>query len=192
MFTSAVREGKLPPDFAASDAYQVSVILDGQVKDERFLAFLDRLGRETRGSLSLDDLVALDAVHRDVRLPERVQPRVSSLIAMGALERVSPKRLTLSRRFYAFVGRRGEYTRRRGLDRRTNKALLLEHIQQNENEGSPLADLNQVLPGMKPTQVQNLLRELKRDGLAHPVGRTRAARWFPGLGHTRPPDDSST
>jgi hypothetical protein len=25
-----------------------------------------------------------------------------------------------------------------------------------------------------------LLRELKRESLVHPVGRTKAARWFPG------------
>lgn len=180
MFSSAVREGKLPPDFGGSDAYQVSVVLNGQVQDERFLAFLDRLGKQTQLSLSLDDLIVLDAVHRDTHVPERAQSRINTLISMGALERVSPKKLTLSRRFYTFVGKRGEYTRRRGLDRGTNKALLLQHIQQNTREGSPLAELNQVLPGMKPTQVQNLLRELKRDGHAHPVGRTKAARWFPG------------
>ena len=180
MFSTAVREGKLPPDFANSDAYQVSVVLHGQVQDERFLSFLDRLGRETQRSLDLDDLVILDAVHRDARVPDHVQSRVPGLISMGALERVSPKKLTLSRRFYAFVGKRGEYTRRRGLDRGTNKALLLQHIEQNVRDGSPLAELNQVLPGMKPTQVQNLLRELKRDGRARPVGRTKAARWFPG------------
>jgi ATP-dependent DNA helicase RecG len=180
MFSSAVREGKLPPDFTGSDAYQVSVVLSGQVQDERFLAFLDRLGKETQRSLSLDDLVVLDAVHRDAPVPEYVQARIPGLISMGALERVSRKKLILSRRFYAFVGERGEYTRRRGLDRSTNKALLLQHIQQNAREGAPLAELNQVLPGMKQTQVQNLLRELKRAGEAHPVGRTKAARWFPG------------
>lgn len=180
MFSSAVREGKLPPDFAGSDAYQVSVVLSGQVQDERFLAFLSRVGQETQRSLSLDDLIVLDAVHRDAQVPERVQPRVPELIRTGALERVSSKKLTLSRRFYAFVGKRGEYTRRRGLDRRTNKALLLQHIQQNAQDGSPLAELNQVLPGIKPSQIQNLLRELKVAGEAHPVGRTKAARWFPG------------
>lgn len=180
MFSSAVREGKLPPDFTGSDDYQVSVVLNGQVQDERFLAFLNRLGEETQRSLSLDDLVVLDAVHRDTSVPGHVQSRIPALVSMGALERVSRKRLVLSRRFYAFVGERGEYTRRRGLDHRTNKALLLQHIQQNARDGSPLAELKQVLPNLTATQVQNLLRELKRDGLVHPVGRTKAARWFPG------------
>lgn len=180
MFSTAVREGKLPPDFTNSDAYQVSVVLNGRVQDERFLAFLDRLGKETQNSLDVDDLVVLDAVHRDVPVPDRVRPRVAALIGVGALERLSPKKLTLSRRFYSFVGRPGEYTRRRGLDRGTNKALLLQHIEQSARNGTPLAELNQVLPGIKPTQVQNLLRELKAEGKAHPKGKTKGARWFPG------------
>jgi ATP-dependent DNA helicase RecG len=182
MFSAAVREGKRPPDFAGSDTHQVSVVLSGQVQDARFLSFLERVGRETQRSLSLDDLIVLDAVHRDAKVPERVKTRIPGLVALGALERVSPKKLTLSRRFYAFVGKRGEYTLRRGLDRSTNKALLLQHIGQNAQDGAPLAELNQVLPGMKPTQVQNLLRELQKDGQAHHVGRTKGARWFPGPG----------
>jgi ATP-dependent DNA helicase RecG len=180
MFSAAVLEGKLPPDFSRSDNYLVSVILHGQVQDEGFLRFLEELGTETQRALSLDDLIVLDAVHRELPIPERAKQRVAPLIALGALERPSPKKLTLSRRYYSFVGRRGEYTRRRGLDRDTNKALIRQHIERSAGEGSPLAELNQVLPGMKASQVQNLLRELKRDGVAHPVGRTKAARWFPG------------
>lgn len=180
MFSAAVTEGKLPPDFSRSDDFLVSVTLHGQVQDEGFLRFLERLGAEAQRLLSLDDLIVLDAVHRERPIPERAKQRISPLIALGALERPSPKKLTLSRRFYSFVGKRGEYTRRRGLDRETNKALLRQHIEHNASEGSPLGELNQVLPGMNVSQVQNLLRELKQVGLAHPVGKTRGARWFPG------------
>lgn len=183
MFSAAVSEGKLPPDFSRSDDFLVSVILHGQVQDEGFLRFLERLNGETQRSLSLDDLIVLDAIHRELPIPERAKQRVPLLISLGALERASPKKLTLSRRYYTFVGKPGEYTRRRGLDRETNKALLCQHIERNAQSGSPLGELNQVLPGLNASQVQNLLREIKQAGLAHPVGRTRAARWFPG-----PPD----
>ena len=37
----------------------------------------------------------------------------------------------MSRRFHASIGKGGEYTRRKGLDRDTNKALLLKHITEN-------------------------------------------------------------
>ncbi|MFO7976729.1 MAG: AlbA family DNA-binding domain-containing protein [Planctomycetota bacterium] len=48
--------------------------------------------------------------------------------------------------------------------------------------GSPLKDLLQVLPSLSGEQVKTLLRELKAGGKAHPVGTTRATRWFPGPG----------
>ena len=180
MFSTALREGKLPPDFADTDAYQVSVVLQGAVIDGRFITFLERLSKESGQELRLDDLLVLDAIHREQPVPDRLHERVSSLLARGAIERVSRRKWTLSRRFYTWVGKRGEYTRRRGLDRATNKELLLKHITDNARDGSPLNELAQVLPSLSATQVQNFLRELKNEGKAHPVGKTRGARWFPG------------
>jgi ATP-dependent DNA helicase RecG len=98
----------------------------------------------------------------------------------GVVERVGRGKFILSRKFYDFARTRGVYTRKRGLDRETNKALLLKHIEDNQNEGSPLAELLQVLPGLSRPQVQTLLRELRREGKSHPVGKTKAGRWYPG------------
>jgi ATP-dependent DNA helicase RecG len=87
----------------------------------------------------------------------------------------------LSRALYAFLGQGGVYTRQRGLDRETNKALLLKHIQDNAQEGSQLQELRQVLPALSRTQVQVLLRELLAEGHIRLVGYTSAARWYPGV-----------
>ena len=86
----------------------------------------------------------------------------------------------LSRRYYSFVGKKGAYTRKKGLDRETNKSLLMKHIQENASEGSPLQDLMDVLPTLTRDQVRTLLRELRSEGKAHSSGTTRAALWYPG------------
>ena len=83
----------------------------------------------------------------------------------------------LSRRFYSFLKQKGEYTRRRGLDRDTNKALLVKHISLNNEEGSKLDELRQVLPALSRNQVQLLLQELKKSEQIVNQGRTSAARW---------------
>ena len=88
--------------------------------------------------------------------------------------------LLLSQRFYRRIGKAGVYTRKRGLDRQTNKELLLKHIQNNQRKGSQLRELRQVLPALSPYQVQRLLQSLKREERIHIVGTTKAARWFPG------------
>jgi ATP-dependent DNA helicase RecG len=88
-------------------------------------------------------------------------------------------RYLLSRRFYRFLGQGEVYTRRLGLDRETNKALLLKHIEDSAETGTKLEELQQVLPGLSRNQVQTLLRELKRRGRIRLEGVTRAGRWFP-------------
>jgi ATP-dependent DNA helicase RecG len=178
MFSSAVREGKLPPDFAASDAYQVSVALNGKVQDEHFLPFLDRLGKETQRDLMLHDLLVLDAVHRELPIPDAAAHRVSALIDLGAIERVARKRFVLARRFYEIKGRSGEYTRRRGLDQDTRRELLLKHIRDSGTKGSPVSELAQVLPDASRNELKTLLRQLKDAGRIQVGGSKRGARWF--------------
>jgi ATP-dependent DNA helicase RecG len=185
MFGTAIREGKLPPDFRGTDAYQVAITLHGKVQDDAFLVFLERLSQEQQVTLRIDDLLVLDRVHRQLTVPEHLSHRVAPLVELGAIERIGRGRgvrYLLPRRFYKVIGKKGSYTRQRGLDRNTNKALLYQHIEDCGSEGCPLGDLQLVLPDLSRGQVQTLLREMKRDGVVHTIGLTRAGRWFPGPG----------
>jgi ATP-dependent DNA helicase RecG len=87
-------------------------------------------------------------------------------------------RYLLSRRFYRFLGRAGAYTRRRGLDRETNKSLLLRHIEDSAATGARFEELQQVLPGLSRNQVQGLLRALRDEGRIRVEGQRRWARWL--------------
>ena len=100
------------------------------------------------------------------------------------MERVARGRFILGRRYYAATGKKGVYTRKRGLDRETNKELLLRHIRENASVGSKMDEFYQVLPGFVRSQIQVLLRELKAEGRIHVDGMTSAARWFPGNGES--------
>ena len=76
------------------------------------------------------------------------------------------------------VGKAGIHTRMVGLDRNTNKELLLKHIRQNGSKGTPFKELQQVLPGHSRGQIQTLLRELRAENHIHCEGNTSAAKWF--------------
>ena len=65
----------------------------------------------------------------------------------------------------------------RGLDRDTNKALLLKHIMNIGKEGAPFQELSQVLPSLPRSTIQRLLRELRDEGLIIVSGERRHARW---------------
>jgi ATP-dependent DNA helicase RecG len=96
----------------------------------------------------------------------------------GILERSARNKYILSRQFHAFLGKRGVYTRKRGLDKETNKALLLKHIQGCGQEGCKFEELAQVLPSLSRYQIHSLLKELKGGKKIRVEGRTRAGRWF--------------
>jgi ATP-dependent DNA helicase RecG len=179
MFEECIKESKALPDFTGTDDYQVSLTLQGEVQDLNFLRFLERIGQETQASFSTKDFLLLDLIHKERPVPQELRDRVPGLLDRGVVERVRKGKFILSRRFYSFVGRKGVYTRKRGLDRNTMKALLLRHIRDNSSTGSRMQEFMEVLPGLTRNQVHGLLKEMKKDGRARPLGSTRAAKWYP-------------
>ncbi|MGH9338488.1 MAG: AlbA family DNA-binding domain-containing protein [Acidobacteriota bacterium] len=133
-------------------------------------------------TFSTEDFLVVDLVHRDRPVPDYLRPRGEYLLEQGVLERVGRGRgvhFLLSRRFYRLLGKPGVYTRKRGLDRDQNKALLLRHIESSARTGARFEEFRQVLPALSRHQVQTLVRELKRAGQIVVRGSTKAARWFP-------------
>ena len=187
MFEVCIRESKPKPDFVGTDAHQVALTLHGEVKEPRFLRFLEQVGRERLASFSTEDLLVADAVYRGDSIPEPVKPRMPRLLDLGIIESVGRGkgvRYLLGQRFYGFLGKRGAYTRRRGLDQETSKALLLKHVEQCGDSGCALKELAQVLPARSKRQVQGLLATLRQEGRIHLKGKTRGGRWCPGASGT--------
>lgn len=184
MFERSIQQGKPRPDFTGTDNYNVVITLHGQVQDLRFLEFMEEIGRETLASFGTHDFLVLDLVHREENVPEYLKPSLLKLLELGLVERLGRGKGTyyiLSRRFYAAIQKRGIYTRKKGLDRETNKQLLLKHIMDSRREGSRMEDFRQVLPACSRGQIQSLLRELKREGRIHVDGHTKAALYFPPM-----------
>ncbi|MEX0829894.1 MAG: ATP-binding protein [Nitrospirales bacterium] len=186
MFEECIKESKPRPDFSETDDYQVSLTLKGEVQNPQFLRFLEHVTQQGLGSFTTQDLLVLDSIQREDPVPHFLKDRLTSLKNRGILEITGRGRGTkpiLSRRFYSFLGKKGVYTRKRGLDRETNKALLLQHIESYRKEGSRLQDLMQVLPQLTRDQVQKLLGQLKKEGRIHFKGKAIAVRWYPGSSH---------
>jgi len=80
---------------------------------------------------------------REQPLNEALRARLPRLLEMGAVEsnggRGKGARYLLVRRLYEALGAKGVYTRKKGLGRETNQALLLQHIQRNAAAGARMA-----------------------------------------------------
>ena len=155
-------------------------MLAGTVQDPGFIRFLEQLGEERLRNFSTHDFLVLDTLRRHQTVAAFLTPRLSALVSAGVVERHGRgrgARFILSRGLYAALGQRGAYTRERGLDHETNKALLLQHIRQNDAEGCALSELSQVLPALSHAQVQGLLQELRGEERVRVQGVRRWARW---------------
>ena len=182
MFEECIKQSKPLPNFAGTDAHQVFLMLHGEIQDPAFLRFLEKIGEERMRSFVTEDFLAIDLIHRDQPVPPELQSRLHQLIEQGVVESFGRGRgaqYLLSRQYFSMVGKKGVYTRRRGLDRETNKTLLLKHIRENQEAGSPLAELRQVLPSLTRRQVQRPLECLRDEGKAHSMGTTSSSRWYP-------------
>lgn len=178
MFELSVQEAKPLPDFSGTDDYFVCVTLNGLIIDKAMLSVIKRISEQCAELLSTEDFLTIAALYHERMLTERMRSRLNRLIEMGIVEHIGRKKYVLARSLYAAAGKSGVHTRRVGLDRDTNKELLLKHIRQNNAEGTPFKELQQVLPGQSRNQIWVLLRELRDSGKIVCRGKTSAARWY--------------
>jgi ATP-dependent DNA helicase RecG len=184
MFERAIMQSKPLPDFTATAAHEVRLTLHGTVQNPVFVRFLEKVGQERLASFSTHDFLILDLIQRDLPVPDALKFRLGHLKKHGIVESVGHGRGTrylVSRRFHSESGQRGVYTRKRGLDREANKTLLLQHLIENSQSGSPLSELHQVLHDLSESYLQRLLHELRDEGKVVLRGQRRWAKWFPNV-----------
>ena len=181
MVESAVRHSKPLPSFSGTAPHQVRLTLEGGVRNPAFARFMERLGEDKLRDFSTLDYLALECLEQEKTLSLLLKKRLPRLVAAGAVEPIGRgrgARYILSETLYASLGAKGTYTRQRGLDRETNKALLLQHLTKQGVQGAPLSELRQVLPTLPASTVQNLLKELRTQGKLELQGERRWARWL--------------
>jgi len=180
IYETCILESKQEPDFTHTDSYNFWITLHGSIRQPEFLRLLEKIGRERLVGFSLDDLFVIQAVYDGRPIAERSKPAARHLLEEGLLERSEKRGINpwmLSRKLYSSLGKSGVHTRTKGLDRETNKQLLLKHISNCEPDGATMSEFLQVLPAFNRRMIQTLLMSLVTDGKIYHVGSTRSARW---------------
>ncbi len=54
------------------------------------------------------------------------------IVVEDACLKMRGTKFILSKRYYEYVGKKGEYTRKKGLDKEANKLLIIEHLKNYE------------------------------------------------------------
>ncbi len=178
IYATGIREGKGLPLWDGTDDYEVKMTLNGMVLDDNLLLAMRKISDETLATFTTQDFMALDAVLRGLPLSRELRGNAKNLAELGIIEKVAPNKYLPSRKYYAAKGEPGVHTRKRGLDKETNKALLLKHIQMQGDVGGKMAEFMQVLPSLSRRQIQTLVMELKKEGKIIMKGENRLATWF--------------
>jgi len=189
IFEETIRQSKPLPSFAGSDAHHVRLLLRGEVQNPAFIRFLEKVGDERLASFTTQDFLVLDLLQREQAVPEALRDRLANFLRLGIVEKAGRGRHILSRTLYAHLGQKGAYTRIRGLGDAENMALLYRHVCDNQEQGSPFADLAQVLPSLSERRVKYLLQRLKDDGRIETKGGRRWAKWIPAKDKTGKTND---
>ncbi len=181
IYRQCIQQSKPLPDLSRTDLHSVWLTLHGEIQDPEFLRFLEEIGQQQTASFNTEDFLVLDLIRREEHVPLELRSRLSILLDRGIIERVGSgkgARLLLSRRFYRHLGQAGVYTRKRGLDRETNKQLLLKHVIESRDEGAPIKELLQVLPALSRSMILRLMSELRDEGQIYLKGQKKGARWI--------------
>lgn len=178
IYELSIKEAKQLPDFSGTDDYFVRITLNGLILDKNMLSVICQIGDEQLETFSTADFLVINALYHESPLKANLRSRLGRLVELGIVEHASRGKYVLARSLYTAVGKAGTHTRKVGLDRETNKELLLKHIRENGSKGTPFRELQQVLPNLSRDQVQALVFELRDSGRIYFTGRTRGAKWF--------------
>ena len=146
--------------------------------DKRLLLFIDKIGDERLETFSTEDYLVINALFYDQKMPDHLHPYIKRLVAMGIVEKIGRTKFVLSRGIYDAVGQAGIHTRLIGLDRETNKELILKHLKKSGSKGASFSEFQQVLPSQSRNQIQYFLKELSTEGKIEVKGKTKGATWF--------------
>jgi ATP-dependent DNA helicase RecG len=178
IYELSIKEAKSLPDFKGTDDHFVCITLNGLVIDKRMLSLINKIGTKRLEILSTDDFLVVNTLFHEQKLPDKLRQRTKRLIDMGIIEHTGRSKYVLARSLYEVIGKTGVHTRLVGLDRESNKELIIKHLEKSGTEGAPLKEFHQVLPGHSRGQIQVLLRELRNEKRVFVEGKTSAAKWF--------------
>ena len=178
MYELSIREAKALPDFTGTDNYFVSILLNGLVMDKNMLTVINRIWEERLEALSTTDFLIINEVYHEIQVPKHLKNGIKRLLDLGIIENAGRGKYVIARGLYAASGKAGIHTRIVGLDKETNKELILKHIRKNGEKGTQFREFEQVLPNLSKNQIKGLIKELRQEDRISVVGNTSSARWY--------------
>lgn len=177
IFHRTVSAAKGLPDYSRSDDYQVEVKLPGVVRDEAFAAFINQVqyGRAAGEGLSIDEVITLEKIRSGEHYRQLPTDILANLLNQGLIEkrgRTNGVRYHLSKAYYLFADRKGQYSRTARLTEQQHLMLITNHLK--EFGEARMRDFNDLLgKDLSVNQIRRLIYKLTDASLLVADGNTR-------------------
>jgi len=178
IFRSTITEGKGMPDLSKSDSFSVRLKIPAQVKDKKFILFLEKVIKEKQITLSFEEIYELEKI-REQQVVSNIEYK-KKFLNSGIIEKIgktSGSKYIISHKYYEYEGKVGVHTRLTGLMRDQKKTLILNNLRKNKS-GSPSRVFRDAFPDLKRSDINNLLQELKKDGKIKHIGPKQSGKWI--------------
>ena len=113
MYQKQLSLGKNPPDYLSSDDNRVVLNLDGMIKDIEFAKYVFRVADKEQKILNDQELIVLNAIKENKKVKSK--QIANNLLDLGLVEKVGYGKYVLSKKYYDYANKKGEYTRRKGI-----------------------------------------------------------------------------
>lgn len=181
IFKKSITDGKGTPVLRETPTGFVELIVPAQVKDKNFVYFLEKISKEKQIQFDfVKDLIFLDEIRENQSSDDK--EKRNKFLKLGIIEKVGRGRgmkYILSNQFYAFLDKKGEYTRKKWLEKEQQKEVLLRFFKQHKK--GRMQDLRDVLfeGRLSNQQINSLLGELRDEGEVYFEGpqRSQKAYW---------------
>jgi len=137
IFYQTISEAKPEPDYTKSDNYQVELRLSAIVEDKAFSLFIKSVQqeRELDDKLSVQEIITLNCIRKGEK-KERLNLEILKKLEKERLvEKYGKTKGThyiLSRMYYEFTGKKGEYSKTTDWDEKQIFYIILQHLQKFE------------------------------------------------------------
>lgn len=181
IYFQCLSEAKGEPDYSKSDDFQVELHLSGIVKDKAFALFISEIqkGKPLEERLSIQEIIALEKIRKGVDKKELQKEVVFKLVNDGHIEKVgktNSQHYRLSRAYYEFVNKKGEYTANSPLDNSQIGFLIASHLK--EFKKAKMSDFVQLFSKfLTKEQVKYLIYKLTDVGFLEKQGKGRGTRY---------------
>lgn len=173
MVANQLALGKSLPDYNKTTDHKVVLKIDGTIKDLEFARYVHRVAEKKEKQLNDKELLVLNKIKNNKKIESREIAR--GLRDLGLIEYLGGGKYILSKEYYKKMDKKGEYTRRKGLDKETNKELILSHLRR-WGKGYMKEFLEALRYAVPKYTINNYLSELKEEGKIELVGNPRIVR----------------